>query len=109
MEERQPHAANIAPMQRWRRVASTHRLEDLWDPASKPPWSTAFTLWVGLALLLGSMTAAVAGSAWFIRVGIPGAPSSLVFYVQLVISCFPVTFLGIALNWFCIKLFKHNT
>jgi hypothetical protein len=109
-EEQQADSVQRAlSLDRWRRVASTHRLEELWDPECKPPWPDGSKFLLGLACIAASLVTAVAGSMWFICIGLAGAPASIVYYVQLVLACIPVTVVYIILNWFCIKLFKHNT
>lgn len=96
-------------LDRWRRVASTHRLEDLWDPGSRPRWSPRFALSLGFAIVLASLAAVLAGTAWLVRVGLPGRPPSPLYHVQALLTGIPVTLAFVSLNWFCLKLFKHNS
>lgn len=94
--------------QKWRRVASTHKLEDLLNPSLPDrPKLRPGLLWVGCALLVSSV--AVFGAA---SVGIwldSSLQPAMAYYSQLMVAWIPVTGIFVVCNWFCMKLFKHNS
>jgi hypothetical protein len=105
---------------KWRLVASTHRLEDLLENSATQTAGSFYHLIVGLFLIALSMLAVTFASVYLLpAMLLPWAshaqrqewssPDSKAYYTQAVAAWFPVTALYVFVNWFCNKLFKHNT
>ena len=104
---------DAATLSNWRRVASTHRLEDLLRAPPKQRHAAGQLAVTGVLL----MALAVIVAAWAVYALVVSQPrheaaeasSDHLFYVQAVAAGLPVTIAFIAVNWFSNKLFKHNT
>lgn len=98
--------------QAWRRVASTHQLQDLESGAGAAAPTGSGCL-LGALLMCGAVLTAIFSSAALLPVLASGAalPSSAsaVYYTQAAAAWLPATALFVFVNWFCNKLFKHNT
>lgn len=99
----------------WHKVASTHNLQQLLDEASEPKPRRSAAL--GLLLL----TAAVLGAssllfACLVSKLLPPFTNPTLRWVQqdcyyclLLPLTLPATVVAVTLNWFSLKLFKHNS
>lgn len=114
-------APSFATLERnWRRVASTHTLQDLLNATdlSKQQCGPSIKL-LALGLLLVVAGAATLVAGVFSVVVAPLLPPSQHpwlaavqadrYYHLLLPLTVPVTIAAIALNWFSMKLFKHNS
>jgi Phosphatidylinositol N-acetylglucosaminyltransferase subunit Y len=109
-----PLATDAAALQQWRRVASTHHLEDLIGSADPTPPSHTARLVAGVCLVVVTIFAASVASLALWRCGsgfasAEVADSSLLYYAQAAAAFVPVTVVFVFVNWFSNKLFKHNT
>ncbi|KAI7836653.1 hypothetical protein COHA_009537 [Chlorella ohadii] len=104
----------------WRRVASTHTLQDLLDadkPRQEPRQPNFKLLALGVLLILGGVaTLALGVFAFVVAPLLPplshpwlAAVQEDRYYRLLVPLTVPVTIAAITLNWFSMKLFKHNS
>ncbi|KAL4458776.1 hypothetical protein ABPG75_013641 [Micractinium tetrahymenae] len=114
-------APSFATLERnWRRVASTHTLQDLLnvnDPSKQRHGPDIKLLALGLLLVVAGVASLAAG-VFVILVAplLPPSPYAWLAAVQadryyhlLLPLTVPVTIAAIALNWFSMKLFKHNS
>lgn len=99
----------------WRRVSSTHHLGDLWANEGKAPQQTGSSLFgrmLGCVLVIISLISFVL----LVLVAMCLAHRSCaekwdaqLFVWQACCALIPSTTLFAFMNWFSIKLFKHNT
>uniref|UniRef100_A0A7S2QUV1 Transmembrane protein n=1 Tax=Chlamydomonas chlamydogama TaxID=225041 RepID=A0A7S2QUV1_9CHLO len=104
--------------QSWRKVASTHNLQALLsDAAPNHTWSTWKRRIVGV-MLLGTACVLLTAATWTLIVvklmphmGLPFLDKLYNdwYYCLLVPLTLPTTAVAVGLNWFCLKLFKHNS
>lgn len=104
----------------WRRVASTHTLQDLLEadnPAAKNEGPSLKLFALGMLIILtGVASLAACAFAMLVAPWLPPSPHPLVaaiqgdrYYQLLIPLTVPVTIIAISLNWFSMKLFKHNS
>eukprot|EP01025_Chloroclados_australasicus_P035899 TRINITY_DN36523_c0_g1_i4.p3 TRINITY_DN36523_c0_g1~~TRINITY_DN36523_c0_g1_i4.p3 ORF type:complete len:122 (-),score=15.94 TRINITY_DN36523_c0_g1_i4:55-420(-) len=97
---------------RWRRVASTHKLQDLYEEpfGGTDDAPDAWAFYGGLLMLLSVLLLSV-GTFLFAPaiVNADFAAGALGFAAQVSLSLLPTAVFFLGVNWFCIKLFKHNT
>ena len=103
---------NPAALQNWKRVASTHRLEDLLG--QRPPHvpNASLRALLGGMLMTAALLAAGLAAAALVKGSIVDetlASGSRLYYVQATAAWVPVTAIYVFVNWFSNKLFKHNT
>lgn len=101
------HLKELAAL-KWRRVASTHKLEDLLETSKLDHQGPRLDLLcLGVATAAGAVAAFSAGTCafWFSSSERP----ALAYYSQLMVAWLPATGLFVICNWFCMKLFKHNS
>jgi phosphatidylinositol glycan anchor class Y biosynthesis protein len=104
----------------WRRVASTHSLQDLLEadaPADPAAPMSMELLAVGVACVLLGLLFLVAMPFWLVGSKLlPSAGSVGVlewlrndeYYGPLVVLTVPVMLAAVFLHWLALKLFKHN-
>lgn len=121
-DQRSPPATTLLSSleSNWRRVASTHTLQDLLE-AEHPPGGGRPPSWrllvYGVALIAagaGSMLLCVA--AILVLPMLPPVSNTYAravqvdrYYQLLVPLTVPVTILAVFINWMSMKLFKHNS
>lgn len=104
----------------WRKVASTHNLAELIaDQEPLPAQSARSNFWLGLMFVfLGTILVYVEVFAfWSLSYPAQGAlggiafsgASTVLYYAQLVPLSGVVAVIAVALNWFCLKISKHNS
>jgi hypothetical protein len=95
----------------WRRVASTHRMEDLEAGVHRscPPLRALLlgTLVMALAILISCLSSVVLLPV-ILRGSVKEREENYVYYVQAAAAWLPVSVLCVFVNWFCNKLFKLN-
>ncbi|EFN53244.1 hypothetical protein CHLNCDRAFT_137154 [Chlorella variabilis] len=111
----------LATLERnWRRVASTHTLQDLMDaddPAKQRQGADLKLLALGvLLILIGAVSLALGVFAIVVAPLLPPLAHPWLasvqrdrYYQLLLPLTVPVTIAAITLNWFSMKLFKHNS
>lgn len=101
-----------ASLQSWRRVSSTHKLEDLLRGTAGEPKGHAAAAMYGLLLCC-----AAAGTAVVALIALCSGEllthdlrrQDIAYYVQALAALVPVTVCAAFASWFSNKLFKHNT
>ena len=112
------HACRDAPvlgsasMSNWRRVSSTHKLEDLLSQPSKQQHNETSRAICGVLLCMGACLVASAASISLTTIHLWShnlQQQDLLYYVQAATGLLPVSMLAAFATWFSNKLFKHNT
>ena len=103
----------------WRKVASTHSLQDLLEDdscMSQPRHGSLF--WHGLALTAAGAAFGLVMLTWLLAsaMGIPALESWGLrwmqvdrYYCLLIPLTVPATVVAVFINWVSLKLFKHNS
>jgi hypothetical protein len=108
------NAQNLEPelgRHAWRRVASTHRMEDLEAGVSRT-CSPLKALFLGACLMLLAILVSVSSSVVLLPViwgrSVKVGTENQVYYIQAAAACLPVSLVCVFVNWFSNKLFKLN-